>query len=161
PRAALREKGFSTYRWSNTAPSPADLRAGLARANQLWIISGATRQLGAEHLAIIRAYFEAGHGVYILGDNEPYYADANAVAQSLLDASMDGNLPGDRVVGIRHAGEQAGLLQDHLLTTGLEHLYEGITIATVHPNATLTPLLYGSAGNLVSAFYDRGGRRAI
>jgi hypothetical protein len=161
PREALREKGFSVYRWSNAAPSPADLRAGLARASQLWVISGDHQLLGPEHLRIIRDYFNAGHGVYILGDNAPYYADANAVAQALLDTTMEGDLPGDRVVGLRRGDEHVGVLQDHLITTGLEHLYEGITIATVHPNASLTPLLYGSAGNLVSALYDHDGRRAI
>jgi hypothetical protein len=161
PRAALREKGFSTYRWSNAAPSPADLRAGLARANQLWVISGSTQLLRPEHLQIIKDFFDAGHGVYILGDNAPYFADANAVSRALLDASMDGDVPGDKVVGLRRSEGGVGLLQDHLITTGLEHLYEGITIATVHPNASLTPLLYGSAGNLVSAFYDHDRRRAI
>ena len=56
---------------------------------------------------------------------------------------------------------QAGLLPRHLLTTGLEFIYEGITIATIQPNQTLTPLIYGSAGNLVTAVYDRNGKRAI
>jgi hypothetical protein len=51
--------------------------------------------------------------------------------------------------------------RSHLLSTGLEVLYEGITIATVQPNDALQPLLYGSAGNLVSGFYDREGKRAI
>ena len=54
-----------------------------------------------------------------------------------------------------------GLKRRHLLTTGLEYVYEGITIATIDANETLEPLIYGSAGNLVAAFYDKGGKRAI
>lgn len=161
PRAALREKGFSVYRWSNDAPSPEALRAGLAQANQLWVISDQQRHLDERHLRVIQDFFERGHGVYIWGDNAPYYADANAVAERLLGTTMSGDTHGDTVVGLQRNGAGPGVLQDHLLTTGLEQLYEGITIATVRPTASLRPFLYGSAGNLVGAYYDQGGRRAI
>ncbi|MBW2737115.1 MAG: hypothetical protein JRH20_32440, partial [Deltaproteobacteria bacterium] len=93
--------------------------------------------------------------------NQPYYADANAVAQALLGVSMRGNIRGDRVVGLSPRAHKAGVKPNHLLTTGLEHLYEGITIATINPNQQLKPLIYGSANNLVAAFYDKKGRRAI
>jgi hypothetical protein len=53
------------------------------------------------------------------------------------------------------------VLRRHLLTTGLEYIYEGITIATVQKNDVLQPLIYGSADNLVAGFYDAGGKRAI
>jgi hypothetical protein len=49
----------------------------------------------------------------------------------------------------------------HLLTTGLEYLYEGITIATIAPTKDLTPILYGSANNLVTAVYEKDGKRAV
>ncbi|MEI8254243.1 MAG: hypothetical protein WCJ30_01075 [Deltaproteobacteria bacterium] len=161
PAAALREKGFSVYRWSNGAPPVAELRAGLARASQLWVISGERALLGEDHLRAIQDFFEAGHGVYIWGDNDPYYADANAVARRLLGASMDGNLPGEQVVNLRFGARNVGITPDHLISTGLEWLYEGHTVATVHPSSAMQPLLYGSAGNLVAAFYDHDGRRAI
>jgi hypothetical protein len=74
---------------------------------------------------------------------------------------MTGNLEGDQVVGLQQAPGRPGLLPRHLLTTGLEHIYEGITIATIHSTPSLTPLIYGSAGNQVAAFYDKGGKRAI
>ena len=161
PRQALKEKGFSVYRWSNTAPSPKDLAKGLEKACQLWIISSEQRHLTDEHIKVIKKFFESGRGVYIWGDNEPYYADANAVAQALFGAEMSGNLMGTVTVGVRKGNEKVGLIPSHDITTGLEHLYEGITIATLQPNDALTPLLYGSAGNLVTAIYDHKGRRAI
>jgi len=161
PRGALAEKGFSVYRWINTAPSPEELARGLEKANQLWIISGDRQQLNDKHLAVIKKFFDAGHGVYIWGDNEPYYADANYVAEALLGAKMLGNLPGNVTVGVQPAAAQPGVRKGHLVTTGLEHLYEGVTIATIQPNQTLEPLVHGSAGNLVTAIYDRGGKRAI
>ena len=161
PRAALKEKGFGVYRWSNRVPSPADLEKALAKSSQLWIISGSTQQLTDAHLAVIKKFFDAGHGVYIWGDNDPYYADANFVAKGLLGSSMDGDVPGAQVVGVEKRLGEPGVLANHLLSTGLENIYEGITIATIHPSADLHPLIYGSADNLVAAYYDKDGKRAI
>jgi hypothetical protein len=161
PKQALAEKGFSVYRWVGAPPSPEELEEKLKKACQLWIISSSTQLLNEKHLAVIKRFFDSGKGVYIWGDNEPYYADANAVAQALLGTQMQGNLMGDQVVGLQKGKSTPGLLPQHLLTTGLEHIYEGITIATIQPNQTLTPLIYGSAGNQVAAFYDRDGKRAI
>eukprot|EP01047_Picozoa_sp_COSAG01_P005739 COSAG01_NODE_199_length_22202_cov_23.993668_25_plen_83_part_00 len=45
--------------------------------------------------------------------------------------------------------------------TGVEQLFEGITIATIQKNSVLTPLMYGSAGNLVCAVYDQDGKRLV
>ena len=161
PKEALKEKGFSVYRWANQPPSPAELEKGLAKASQLWVIASDQRMLTPEHVAVIKRYFEAGHGVYIWGDNQPYYADANVLAEALFGASMEGDLFGDQTVPVQAKPGASGLLPNHLLTTGLEHIYEGITIATIHPGSSLQPLIYGSAGNLVAAYYDQGGRRAI
>jgi hypothetical protein len=161
PKKALAEKGFSVYRWMNRPPSPAELGEKLKKASQLWIISSDQRLLTEKHLDVIQRFFDSGKGVYIWGDNAPYYADANAVAQRLLGARMLGDTMGDQVVGLQKKPGRAGLLPNHLLTTGLEFIYEGITIATIQPNEKLTPLIYGSAGNLVTAIYDRNGKRAI
>ncbi len=160
-RAALAEKGFSVYRWSGRAPSPKELEEALAKSSQLWLISGDRQHLTPGHVAVIKKFFRAGHGVYIWGDNQPYYADANVLAEALLGTRMLGDLHGDQVVTLMKEPGKRGLLRRHLLTTGLEFLYEGITIATIQPSKNLTPLLYGSADNLVAAFHDRDGRRAI
>jgi hypothetical protein len=162
PTAALKEKGFSVYRWSNGVPAVDELAHGLEKASQLWVISNATPMLSPKHLDVIQRFFEQGHGVYVWGDNDPYYADANAVAKRLVGASMAGNLPGAQVVGLRPPGATTpGLLRDHLVTTGIEQLYEGITIATVTPGPNMQSLLFGSADNLVTSIYEHDGKRAI
>ena len=161
PKAALKEKGFSVYRWVGTAPSVEELEAGLKKASQLWIVSSTTRQLSDAHIAVIKRYFEAGHGVYIWGDNDPYYADANAVGQALLGVSMHGDLPGGQPVGIQKTPGAPGVRPNHLLTTGLESVYEGITIATIDDNKVMTPIIWGSAGNIVASAYEKEGRRLI
>ena len=161
PKAALAEKGFSVYRWIGKPPSPKELEKALEKSCELWVIAGDQRQLTDEHVAIIKKYFEAGHGVYILGDNEPYYADANVLGKALLGVSMSGDVPGGRVVGLQKAPGQAGLLPKHLVMTGIEQIFEGITIATIAPNHELTPLIYGSANNWVTGLYEKDGKRAI
>lgn len=167
PKQALKEKGFSVYRWIGNPPSTDELEEALKKSCQLWIISDSYRKLTDEHIKIIKEYFDEGHGVYIWGDNEPYYADANAVAEALLGVEMHGNLMGDKNVGLMKGdlsnSEEIhqGLMPNHLITTGLQNVYEGITIATIDENQTLTPLIFGSAGNLVAATYEKDGKRAI
>jgi len=167
PQAALKEKGFSVYRWIENPPTPEDLEKALEKSCELWIISDSYQKLTPEHLKVIKKYFDAGHGIYIWGDNDPYYADANYVAQELIGVSMHGNLEGGQNVGLMK-GEKysdnpalSGLMPNHLITTGLQNVFEGITIATIDQNNTLTPLIYGSAGNLVTATYEKDGKRVI
>jgi hypothetical protein len=160
PKAALKQKGFSVYRWMG-APSPEELKTKLSKACQLWILSGTARQLNDKHLAVIKEFYESGRGLYIWGDNDPYYADANFVGKALIGTTMTGNLPGAKTVGLQETATSPGILPNHLLSTGLQSVYEGITIATIQSNQTLTPLIYGSANNLVAAFSDTGGKRVI
>lgn len=165
PKAALAEKGFSTYRWIDHAPPADELAKALEKSSQLWIIADSNNELTPAHVAAIKKFFDAGHGVYIWGDNQPYYADANVVAKALFGTGMHGDLRGDNTVGMLTANTKAGGIKpNHLLSTGLEHIYEGITIATLDANyasAGLEPLIYGSAGNLVAAYYDKDGKRAV
>lgn len=161
PKAALKEKGFSVYRWINNPPAANELKEKLKNACQLWIISSYERKLNEEHLKVIKEFFDSGKGVYIWGDNEPYYADANYVSEYLFDVKMLGNLPGNVVVGLNNKGKNVGLTPKHLITTGLEYVYEGITIATIQESKLLRPLIFGHEGNLVTAVYDQGGKRAI
>ena len=113
------------------------------------------------HEKVIRDFFNSGKGVFIWGDNDPYYQDANPILESLFGTSMLGNSPGRKVVHECNTGTGPGFIQHHV-TTGLEHLFEGITVATIqNGNEKLTPLMRGSAGNLVTAFYDKEQKRAI
>ena len=161
PRKALAEKGFSMVRYKDYPPSPEQFRQDLDRACQLWIISDATSKLSDEHIELIKTYFDRGYGVYIWGDNEPYYADANKVAEALFGGSMEGDTYGAQPVGIQVNESSPGIREGHDVTTGLETVYEGITIATLAEQSNLTPLIYGSANNLVSAAYEKDGKRAI
>lgn len=161
PKAALKEKGFSVYRWMNRPPSAEELKEGLDKACQLWIVSSSTQMLNKDHIKVIKDFFEEGKGVYIWGDNQPYYADANYVAKELIGVEMNGNTMGNKVVDLMMGGKKVGVMPNHLITTGLQHLYEGVTIATLSDHKDLEPIVYGSAGNLVTAVYEKDGKRLI
>ncbi len=161
PQAALKEKGFSVYRFMNAPPSPEELKEALDKSCQFWLISSSTQMLTDEHVKVIKEFFDAGHGVYIWGDNDPYYADANFLAEALFEGKMLGNYWGSKVVGLKDKKNNSGLVKNHLITTGLQFVYEGITIAAIQDNQMLKPLIYNSEGNIVAATYESNGKRAI
>ena len=187
--AALKKKGFSTVIYRSNVPAIEQFKEDLKKSCQVWLISTSTPILSDDHIAAIKTYFDAGHGVFIWGDNDPYYVDANRLATALIPgAGMHGNLTGDVPVGVSKSATAPGVREGHLVTTGLAHLYEGITIATMHFDSgkesqqdrrdwgpatvqrvaktpTLpkgfTPILIGSAGNLVSVADEQDGKRLM
>jgi molecular chaperone DnaK len=161
PSVALAEKGFVVDR-QTTAPNPRALAKLLKDSCQLWIVSGPTPSLTHEHLDLIAEFFHAGHGLYVWGDNDPYYADANLVAERLFRASLAGNYSGDQVVGVRSSRTRGtGMVEGHLICTGVENLYEGITIASVGMGPAMAPVVYASNGDIVVAEYAEDGKRAL
>ena len=162
PKNAVKEKGFSMLRY-NQAPAISEFSRLLEKANQFWLISSCdnTVHLTVEHQKLIKAFFDEGRGVYLWGDNDPCNADADALAKMLVDARVTGDLPGDKTVKISAGPGKPGMVRDHLLSTGVETVYEGVTVATVKPAGAMTPVIWGSAGNLVAAAYENHGRRLI
>lgn len=162
PKTAVKEKGFSMVRY-NQAPPVKELARALEKANQFWLISSCDNavHLTAEHQKLVKAFFDTGRGVYLWGDNDPCNADADALAKMLVDARVTGDLPGDQTVKISTGSGKPGMVKNHLLSTGVETVYEGITVATVKPTGTMTPVIWGSAGNLVAAAYEDKGKRLI
>lgn len=159
---AIKRKGFSVVRF-NDVPPLAQFEAALAKSNQFWIISSCDNNvhLSKAHQGAVKKFFEAGHGVYLWGDNDPCNADADSLATQLIDARVTGNLYGDQVVNRSTGPGKAGVVSEHLLSTGVENIYEGITVATVQPAGAMTPVIYGSAGNLVTAAFEAKGRRLV
>lgn len=162
PKAALAEKGFSVYRYINVPPSPKELEEALSKACQLWVISTNTQLLNDEHAEVIKKFFYSGKGVYLWGDNDPYHADANFLAQKLVGVSMSGVYQGAQNVSFKTDSTNFGMQKDHLITTGLEYVYEGITISKMDdPNKVLKPLIWSTDGNVVTAIYEDQGQRLI
>lgn len=162
PKAALKEKGFSVYRYLNQPPTAKELEESLAKACQLWVISSNGRTLTDEHAEVIKRFFYSGKGVYIWGDNDPYYADANFLAEKLIGVTMNGNYIGSKNVSFKSDASVSGMQADHLITTGLEYVYEGITIAKINdPEKKMKPLIWSTDGNVVTSIYEDQGQRLI
>jgi hypothetical protein len=90
-------------------------------------------------------------GLFIWGDNDPATADANAILQRLPflkgSVSLNGNFHADQVL-TEHPAPTAMRAQGHsgfrahFITTGLESLYEGITIADIRdPQHLCQPII--------------------
>jgi hypothetical protein len=158
---ALQTKGFSVVS-HKTLPSSQALRLELSKACQIWIISDCSRSVHykPKHIEAIKDFFDSGKGVYIWGDNDPCYADANALGKALLGVDMWGNTPGQQVVKKSLGPGKPGFVT-HPITTGLNSIYEGITIATIGEAQNIQPIMRGSANNVVTAVYDRDGKRAV
>ena len=161
--AALERKGFSLKIWSDTVPTIQEFKKSLEISCQLWIISDTSVRLNEDLLYEIKMFFEKGKGIFIWGDNDPYFADANNVFKYLIggDNIMSGNVIGGQVVGIQKKSKKSGLRQNHLITTGISKLYEGNTIATIAEIKDLEPIVYGTENNVTIAVYDQNGKRAI
>ena len=107
-------------------------------------------------------------GLFLWGDNDPYNADANSILAALPETSgltLTGNYMGDQVLQ-EHApkgqGDDGAGFRQHLVCTGLESMYEGITIAAVRGPAQLShALIKSSDGGTVTACYDSNGSRIL
>lgn len=150
--ASLGVKGFEVVHIGNCSAN--ELSNLLRDACQYWVISNQTQVLTGDHLRIIEDFYRRGHGIYIWGDNDPFYADANAVTRRLFGISMSGNYRGDQVLGICDRAGQPGILRGHLLSTGIQSFYEGITIANIPTSGIVKSLAYSSDGKVVSAYVD-------
>jgi hypothetical protein len=162
PQKALERKGFGLIYWKDKLPSLKDFKYGLKAASQLWIISADKSHITEEYLKEIILFYQEGKGLYLWGDNDPYYADVNLVSKRLWNIQLSGNDFGNQVLGIQKGPLMPGLKSSHQISTGIENIYEGITISYIEKAPdNLTPLIYSSKKKIVAAFYDRNGERAI
>lgn len=171
PAAALKRKGFETIEFI-TPPTPEELKKVLfAPKTQLWVVSYKRQKLNDRHVDVIEKYFDSGYGVYIWGDNDPFYVDANLILDRLFGTYLFGNRPGDKVLGIQQGQREPGLIPNHPITTGIMNFYEGITISEIklgfklswfsQKEIALKPLMYGSERQVVTAYYDQDQKRAL
>ena len=164
PKAALEEKGFTVILWQHQPPSPPELRRALDQACQLWVISTSAQRLSDEHITIIDEFYRRGKGLYLWGDNHPLYADANAVLAKIFPnegVRLEGNDPATKTLTKKTSPNGIGFDSEHFIFTGIENLYEGITIARVlSPERThITTIAMSSHGHPVTCVLDDGTHR--
>ncbi len=162
PRPALEKKGFSVIVLSSSEVSETRLKNELSNDKcQLWIVSHRSCYLSSDCCNVIYDHFNKGRGLYIWSDNDPYFADSNVLIRKLFNTDMSGNYWGDQVLSIQSGEMQPGIIKNHPITTGLQNFYEGITISNVRLTQELKPLVYSSDGKIVTAYYDKDGKRCL
>jgi len=167
PRVALSRKGFKILHWTRL-PTLEVFKEGLQTACQLWVISGSTVSVTAPYINAIKGLVHAKKGLFLWGDNYPFFADVNAILKALPETSnlsLEGNYHGDQVLREQSevATESNGRYNDggvgfrkHLVCTGLESMYEGITISNVQgPTSQRRALIKSSDNLIVTACHDR------
>eukprot|EP00727_Mastigamoeba_balamuthi_P001302 m51a1_g11169 hypothetical protein (372) ;mRNA; r:303390-304563 len=169
PSTALRKKGFEAVTLG-VATTAEELARELARCGQLWVISdhglNPRSAFGAQHVELISDFWASGRGLYLWGDNAPYFDEANAIARKLLGVELTGDVHGDHVVARRPEGREDGTgFCDHPVVHGLDNLYEGATVSSVArgsgTSAALRDVMVGSDGTVVIAAYEAEGRRCV
>ena len=164
PYNALKKKGFKLIEFTKI-PTDNELRNALATPNsQLWIISSAgdVGKLNDAQFRMIVQYFEEGHGVYFWNDNDPLFADCNPFLEKLFGTRMVGDYYATKILTIQKRPNEPGIIANHPISTGIVNFYEGITISHVQTlSGGLQPLIYASDRTVVTAIYDKNGRRAI
>ena len=161
-RAELDRIGLKVHWYVGPPPSLVDFRKALASSCQLWIISHAIPMLNGPYIDEIKLFYSQGNGLYLWGDNAPYFADVNPLAGALFRAQLSGNDPGQQVVPANGRDEGPGLAS-HPVTTFVPMLYEGITISSVMmaSGCPLKPLVRSSVGKIVTAYFDGDSKRAL
>jgi hypothetical protein len=153
-REVLKESGFSIVIYSSGPPDAETLERELSGACQMWWSGGPKRTVTEDHIEIVSRFFASGGGVYLWGDNNPLYVDTNILGKRLAGVSMEGDTPGNNIIGPDD-------LSTHPVNNGVERVREGVSIATINPNDILQPIMYGSDGNLISAALEEDGKRLI
>lgn len=132
-------------------------------------LSPAFRLTEADYKAIV-AFVKSGKGLCLLSDNDPFTYESNDLARRLFSASVRGNYQGEKIAYVRSRQLTADQIKkykgdyevdDHPLLTGVNFVYEGITIS--HPSASskLEVALRASDGEPVIAVSKEPGLRVI
>jgi len=127
PGAALRDKGFDVIISLNEQ----DFIDKLPKADVAWIISGSSwvssSDIKNKFVEAVLAFQQGGSGVCLWADNDPYNVHANAVSEKLFGATVHGcdSCQMELILG---DALKSGHFGRHIITTGINKLYEGHTV---------------------------------
>ena len=138
---------------------PLDARM-LARYAQLWLVSDSEPTMTPRQIRMVCDFVRRGGGLLLWADNDPYYQDANAIADLLIGTRFSGNRLGE---GIMYPSPvlTPGTFIAHPLTQGVNALYEGHTICTITPAPQLTILAQSHDEQLCMACYEHDNQRIV
>ncbi len=124
----------------------------------------------AKAYAAIEEFVAAGKGLCLLADDEPFTAEADELARRLFGARVSGNYVADKVAAVRGRGLTPAEVRkfggqfevdDHALLTGVNFLFEGITVSNVSKSDKLAVAMTASDGRTLLAVSKVAGWRVV
>ncbi|CAF1487247.1 unnamed protein product [Adineta ricciae] len=134
PIDALKIKGFQVKHVQSENECITELQ--LNRHQIAWIISTSSIQNSAFTSALMK-YHSAGGAIFLFADNIPFICHASEFLKAKFGITLDGNYDGSKTLTFMENGhDKAGHYGGHLIFTGIQQLFEGITIChPVYPTA--------------------------
>lgn len=143
PVNALREKGFKVIVHNSRDSTVQQMMVSLLGADVVWLVSGKSivETAVGQLIDALTAFHYRGGGIFVWGDNAPYFAHANLLLSSVFphdDVYLEGNDEGGQIMRAHTDGLTPGhLTKQHLIMTGLNSLFEGVTISYLKNNGPL------------------------
>jgi hypothetical protein len=118
----------------------------------------------------IEDFAKTGKGLCLLADDEPFTAEADELARRLFGGRVGGNYVADKVAVVRGRGLTPAEVKkfggqfevdDHAILTGVNFLFEGITVSHVTASGTLAAALKASDGTTLVAVSKVPGQRVV
>ena len=132
----------------------------LKNYTQLWFVSDRERSLTQEQVLLIEKYVSKGNGLLIWTENEPFYADANLLAERIIGTKFSGNIAANNIMSFGKT-LKPGFFIEHPLTQGINKLYEGLTISAINPLPQLNILAQTSEGHINMACFENNNTRVV
>merc|ERR1719230_2232774 len=107
----------------------------LLSADVVWLVSGKhVSEISFDQFVdALDTFHRRGGGIFVWGDNSPFFAHANLLLARLFPGdgiSLEGNDEGSQIMRAHSDGVTPGhLARNHLIFTGLNALFEGVTIS--------------------------------
>lgn len=147
---ALQSKGFKTKLVTEVKALVDDI----ANHDIAWIIptkdwdDTTTKE---EFVDAVYNFQQRGGGLFIWAENEPYHLHANLILKKLYGdtAELSGSTPAEKELSLGD-GKTPGTFGNHLITTGITHLFEGRTVCFFeNPPAQLEAVATSTDGKAV------------
>ncbi|CAF1525643.1 unnamed protein product [Rotaria magnacalcarata] len=129
PIDALKSKGFQVTYVKSENECMTELKTNHHQI--VWIISAATIENNT-FTSTLTSFHSSGGAILLFADNVPYVSHASEFLQRKFGITLTGEYFGDKTLTFKENGYlQAGFYGQHEIFTGIQNLYEGITIC--HP----------------------------
>jgi len=124
----------------------------------VWIISSNSTSLSLseqqDFKAAVLNFHRSGRGLFIYGDNDPWYVHANWILPDIVGTKLVGNTPGHKVLSYGNGKVPGEFDSENLIFSGINYLFEGITICYPAEDGKLTHLATSSDGKACISFLD-------